>query len=126
MIIKSSKNGVELELSEPKDYSYCVALRGPNMWCRTSVYTLERRGDGLPEFFKELAANWKGFNGEKSWSSLETDFVIDCQADSLGHFALEISIADNREMRCENTIQLESGQLAKIAKKLDDFFRNNS
>jgi hypothetical protein len=31
-------------------------------------------GDRLPALFAELARDWRGFDGAKSWSSLEGEF----------------------------------------------------
>ena len=74
-------------------------------------------------FFEDLAENWKGFDGEKQWSSLEGEFSLICISDSLGHFALEVTIRDNEDTQyARKTIFIESGQLEKIALEVKNFF----
>lgn len=129
MIIKCSQNRGELEFSEREgliqstgsEY-FRVTIRSQHMWADTKVYSFDPFNYRLTKFFEELAENWKGFDGEKVWTSLEEEFKIVCTSDSLGHFALKVIISNNLGMCSINTIYIESGQLDNIAEEVRKFF----
>jgi hypothetical protein len=53
---------------------------------------VEEYGCSLPVFFRELAVSWRGFEGTKSYSSLEGQLTIDATHDGLGTVYCEVSI----------------------------------
>lgn len=130
MIIKCCKNDGELEFSEKEGLSrpdgkeyFRVAIRSQHLSSLTDVYAFDPFDSNLMRFFEDLAENWKGFDGEKSWSSLEGEFSLSCMSDSLGHFALEVTIRNIEDTRyARKTIYIESGQLEKIAGEVRNFF----
>jgi hypothetical protein len=129
VIIKCTKNEVELEFSEkeclrlPSGSEYFrVTIRSHNLSGFTKVYIFDPFDYGLTNFFKELAENWKGFEGEKIWESLEGEFKLVCTSDSLGHFEIKATIRNNLGTLSVKTIHVESGQLNKIAAEAKAFF----
>ena len=130
MLIKCCKNDGELEFSEKEGLTqsagqeyFRATIRSIHLFSFTDVYTFDPYDSNLVRFFEDLAGNWKGFGGEKEWSSLEGEFVLNCTSDSLGHFALEVIIRNNEDTRyARNTIYIESGQLEKIALEVRNFF----
>lgn len=93
----------------------------------TDVYAFDPFDVNLVRFFEDLAENWKGFDGEKKWSSLEGEFGLDCTSDNLGHFALEATIRNNEDTRyARKTIFIESGQLENISLEAKDFFNTKN
>ena len=130
MIIKCCKNSGELEFSEREGLNrpggqeyFRVAIRSSHLYSFTDVYIFDPFDSDLVRFFEGLAENWKGFDGQKEWHSLEGDFSLICTSDSLGHFALEITIRNVEDTRCaRKTIYIESGQLEKIAIENRNFF----
>ena len=134
MIIKSSENGSELEFSEKESLLrragqeyFLVSLRNNNLSASTKVYISDPYDAHLTLFFMELAKDWRGFDGEKVWNSLEGEFGLICMADRLGHFAIEATIRDAFDTwRVKNTIFVEAGQLAKIADDVKKFFDSSS
>lgn len=130
MIIKCCKNSGEIEFSEKENLrrpagqeSFRVAIKSNQLFSFTDVYAFDPFDSNLVSFFEDLAKNWKGFDGEKEWSSLEGEFNLSCTSDSLGHFALEVTIRDNMDTRyARKTIYIESGQLEKIALEAKGFF----
>lgn len=131
MIIKCCKSDGELEfswnegLNQPTGQEYfCVTIRSKHLFSFTDVYAFDPFDSNLMCFFEDLAANWKGFNGEKEWSSLEGEFSLNCTSDSLSHFALEVTIRNNEDTRyARKTVFIESGQLEKIALEARNFFK---
>lgn len=130
MIIKCCKSDGELEFSEREDLQrpdgqeyFRATIRSKHLFSFTDVYIFDPFDSNLVRFFENLAENWKGFEGEKEWSSLESEFSLNCTSDSLGHFALEVTIRNNEDTRyARKTIFIESGQLEKIALEARNFF----
>jgi len=130
MLIKCCKNGGEIEFSEKeglirsagREY-FRVTIRSTHLSSFTDVYAFDPFDSNLVRFFEDLAGNWKGFDGEKEWNSLEGEFSLICTSDSLGHFVLEVTIRNTEDTRCaRKTIYIESGQLEKIVFEVRDFF----
>ncbi len=130
MIIKCCKNGGELEFSEKEGLSksegrenFRVTIKSTHLTSFTDVYAFDPFNFNLVRFFEDLAKNWKGFDGEKEWSSLEGEFSLVCTSDNLGHFALEATIRNIEDTRCaRKTIYIEAGQLEKIILEARKFF----
>jgi hypothetical protein len=129
VIIKCSQNRGEIEFSEKEGLRrsdgseyFRVTIRSQHMWAYTQVYVYDAFDYDLPRFFGELAENWKGFAGERVWTSLEGEFKIVCTSDSLGHFALKSIIENDMETCSINTIYVEAGQLEEIASEVEKFF----
>jgi hypothetical protein len=72
----------------------------------------------LGEFFTSLAKDWKGWQGERTWATLEDEFQLTASSDSLGHVRLAYRIRPphtgfNWELR--GALELEAGQLESLA-----------
>ena len=84
---------------------------------------------GLTELFAELAANWKGWVGAKSWESVEGDFKLSCTCDSLGHVFVKVTLGSNfgspSEWHVESGLILEAGQLDAIVQDVKLFFTDD-
>ncbi len=130
MIIKCLEDG-ELEFSEKEGLRqsdgseyFHVAIKSKHLSAFAAVYAFDPYDSNLVGFFEDLAKNWKGFDGEKSWSSLEEEFSLVCTSDDLGHFSLEVTIRNNMDTwRAKKTIFIESGQLENIALEVKEFFK---
>jgi hypothetical protein len=48
--------------------------------------------DDLVEFLSDLADSWKGWEGEKSWSSLEDDLAITARFKGFGRVVLTVEL----------------------------------
>ena len=100
-----------------------VTIKSKHLSSFTDVYAFDPFGSNLVRFFEDLARNWKGFNSEKKWSSLEGEFSLNCSSDNLGHFALEATIRNNEDTSyARKTFFIESGQLEKVAQEARNFF----
>jgi Family of unknown function (DUF6228) len=67
-----------------------ATLVGSNLDATSSIYLYAPRG--LPAFFSELAADWRGWDGTREWISIEGDLHLVCYHDRLGHVAIEVSM----------------------------------
>lgn len=108
-----------------RDY-FCVEMTNPEysgavrVWAYTDAH-------GLADLFASIAENWKGWLGEKKWSSIEGEFSIIATSDKLGHISLVIEMHHDfgaTEPWClKATVVVDSGQLDAIAKEAKDFFK---
>jgi len=122
--IKSSRSKGELKLSEPNPpgsrypIEYLrVSLRDREIAASSSrVYIYEPFS--LAAFFDDLAACWKGWEGEKRWESVEQDFTLSITADGLGHVAMKVILKSGPyedDWCVQSVIHVDAGQLEEIA-----------
>lgn len=72
---------------------------------------------GLGDFFTGLAADWRGWTGERQWASLEDELRLRARADRTGHVYLDVRLQDGAPARwsVEASMVLEAGRLEKLA-----------
>jgi hypothetical protein len=100
-----------------------VHVSAPNLSARRQVYGYI--GTGLPELFESLAQNWRGWDGEKVWSSLEGEFSLSATADRLGHVRLGYRLCGDvggQTWELKGLLVLEAGQLDAIAREMRAFW----
>jgi hypothetical protein len=130
VIIKDSKSSDEFELSERENLQrtdgseyYRVTIRGNGLNASAQVYAFEPKGS-LEQFFKEIAASWRGWEGEKAWTSLEGELSLACTSDGLGHTTIEVTLhgvgAGGWSVR--DVFHVDAGQLEQIASDVKKFF----
>ena len=76
--------------------------------------------------FEEMAIEWRGWDREKSWGSLEGEFDLTETSDSTGHVTLLASVYSRTFPPCAKMIcefYIESGQLDKLNKQALEFFK---
>ena len=122
--IKSSRDTTRLIFTDVTDDSFEALLEGLNFSGRTTV-SLYMAGppSGL---FDEMARDWKGWKGTKTWAALEDELRIEASADSTGHVSLVVTIRDYNDptnWRLKATLDLEAGQLPELAKAVAKAFR---
>jgi hypothetical protein len=69
--------------------SFQVTLTFPG---GAATATVHEYGTVLPNFFRELADAWRGFDGVKSFASLEGELSIEAHHDGLGTVYCEVSL----------------------------------
>jgi hypothetical protein len=72
----------------------------------------------IGEFFLALAADWRGWQGERRWG--ETPLSLSATHDGLGHVAINVQVATNAyrepDWEARATIHLEAGRLDHVAR----------
>jgi hypothetical protein len=131
VIIKSSSNSIELQLSEQEGLSrpegseyYLVVLKAKNLIASAKIYAFEPHSE-LAQYFSDLAVHWKGWSGEKKWSSLEGEFTLSCKSDGQGHIAMEVKLKSRLyedDWSVITEINLDASQLEEIASNVKRFF----
>ncbi len=121
--IRSSERGACLLLRGYQS-SLLAEFEASGISAATQVYLLGGC-DGLDEFWHELADDWRGWEGTRSWRSLEGDLELSATSDRLGHVALEVRLDEGApyQWRMHGTIALEAGQLDSIATAARTFCR---
>ena len=104
---------------------YSVTITAPNF---KGTIQVDNSPYGITpaELFVEIAKDWKGFNGEKSWGSLEGEFDIEAKSDSTGHIIITASINTGFFPPCSKMVsefEIEAGQLESISNQMNEFFK---
>jgi len=125
-VIRSVKDGTTLtfrllDSARPKDEetSFEVTIEGPDVRARMIASTYYAGSPAL--LFRKIAQNWKGWEGESKWATLEGEFTMRATADSLGHVTLEVALRSDTyppEWKMNGLIHLEAGSLDSIARSV--------
>lgn len=86
-----------------------VRLAKDGLSAETWVYAHEGHGfDGLVAFFNQMGADWRGWVGERQWSSLESDLRLTAVHD--GHVRLNVVLEDSINWAVTAELTLDPGE----------------
>lgn len=132
MFIHGEVNGASIEISERDGLAkhdgseyYRITLREDDFEATRKVYAFDPTDNPLPKFFQTLASNWRGWDGQMKWTSLEGDFELSCLHDRVGHIATTARLHSNlggHGWTAEIRFDLPAGELEEIANELKRFF----
>jgi hypothetical protein len=75
------------------------------------------------KLFDEMADEWTGWNGQKTWSDLEQSVSIAATSDRIGHVSLRITLdGPDGESRLQVCLEFEAGQLQSMASAMVGLF----
>ena len=80
-------------VSEDKSFlseSFLVTVKNYEIQAETRASSY--RAASLTEFFRDIAENWRGWQGEKRWTTLEGELEFTATADKTGHVRLGFSL----------------------------------
>jgi len=122
--IRSSRGGRGLKFhSRSGDYFLAsVEGDGPQATVRVWGYT---DCDLLVDLFESIARDWRGWQGERTWKSIEGEFRIAVSSKSTGQvtFAVQLRHYDGEDdWRLSVPVFSEAGQLESIARHVAAFF----
>jgi hypothetical protein len=123
-IIKSSHGGRELRLGERKGDYFCATLSGDALSAAKVVYAYTD-GPLLASFFASIAKDWRGWDGERIWSAVESDFTVRASSDRLGHVRLDIELRSHEppdDWHISAPVFLDAGSLDTVAADAETFF----
>ena len=132
MLICGEANNACIELSEAdglrraggSEY-YRVTLRENKFEASARVYAFDPTDNGLPRFFDYLAADWRGWDGTRTWSSLEGEFELSCEHDRVGHVTTTAILHSNplgHGWSGQIRFNIPAGELEAIATGVTRFF----
>lgn len=71
----------------------------------------------MVKLFEGIAVNWKDWEGNKLGSTIESDLILTCTLDSLGHTFVRVCLLSHTyNWNVGTTIRLDAAQLDGIAK----------
>jgi hypothetical protein len=71
---------------------FTVELRDAGLEVDRTVFMLGYEWENLAAYFLELEESWKGWDGEKTWNSVEHDLAVAATSDSHGHCHFRIAV----------------------------------
>lgn len=77
--------------------------------------------------FDEIARDWMGWEGTKTWAALDDELRIEATADLTGHTMLVVTMCDSYDpanWSLMATLELEAGSLVELAKAVRQAFQN--
>jgi hypothetical protein len=99
-----------------------ATLRLPDLVASTRIYMYSPGGPGIAEYFEGLAADWRGWDGERVWNSIEGEFRHEARHNRVGYVALIVRLRkfawshnEGGDWEAAATIAIEPGHLAEIA-----------
>lgn len=123
--IKSVNTGAKLEFSDVRSEYFTVAFSSVFLSASHQVWVYTGDCKRLVGLFLDMAKNWTGWEGAKTWDAIEGDFSLSCTSDKLGHITLEVELAgrDPPELwSAKFNVEVEAGQLEKIASEMRTLF----
>ncbi len=88
------------------------------------VYAFSPHSRSLGRLFEEIAAEWRGWDGLKTWESLEGEFKIHCGNDRRGHVTIGVGLRSglyHLDWHVQFGVVIEAGQLGDLARRAGEF-----
>jgi hypothetical protein len=116
-----SKLTFRLEGHGPHETKFVVLLETPWLRCRAPATTYV---SGPPVgLFRDIAENWRGWEGEKGWSDLEGRVKLRATCDATGHVTITVVIVGpNYRDRAEADVIFDAGSLEAMSDSLASLF----
>lgn len=77
----------------------------------------------LADLFRDMAAQWMGWAGEKTWSDLESNVAFAATSDRTGHISLRVTLnGQDGDTQLRTCLMFEAGQLEDFAKDVATLF----
>jgi hypothetical protein len=91
-----------------------TSVRKP--WCEARALASSYVVGSPAVLFAEMAQEWRGWSGKKTWQDLEGRVSLAAESDSVGHVLLTVDLVGHDfEDRLRVVFQYEAGQLEDLA-----------
>jgi hypothetical protein len=124
LVLKSADSASTLTLSDIVGDRFTACYSSPEVTVSRRVWAYTDFGL-LVDLFQSMARDWKGWDGERTWGSIEGEFSISATADRLGHVSLSLGFTQNdasEPWSVSVQLNLEAGQLERIARHVTALF----
>jgi Family of unknown function (DUF6228) len=131
LLIPNASGGASLEFFErtPTDRQrslerFKVKISAHDLTAIALVYRVHG-GFSPASLFAQMAADWKGWQGEFTWESMENELSLRCEQDRAGHVSIRIATCSGpteEDWKVQATVMTEAGQLERIAVESSLFF----
>jgi hypothetical protein len=114
--IRSTDDDAELLLDSPDPETYRATLRANGLSATVAVY--HHGGDFIDRYFADLASSWRGWEGERSWESLEDALEFHASISKPGAVTLRVVLrnSDRFTWRITYDFAIENGSLDTLAR----------
>jgi hypothetical protein len=123
--LESSRDGGHLELRHRGPEWWEVTLTLPGLTATAKVDCFSYDGEHtLGVLFRRLSDDWRGWDGERTWASIEGGVDLAATHDGLGHVALRVRIRSrlyDDDWTANGVIWLDAGQLGRVAREVAAF-----
>ena len=78
---------------------------------------------GLPEFFAQMARDWRGWVDTREWEAFEGELRLSATMDRTGHISLVVELENGFGLKwtAKAILVLEAGQLDRLAAEAAEF-----
>jgi hypothetical protein len=109
-----------LRLVEPTPDTYIARLIAAELQAEAAVFHFG--GDYLDKFLADLATDWRGWKGEREWSSLEGTLALRASISAGGEVIIAVSITERHwTWAVSGNVHIENGRLDSIASDASTF-----
>lgn len=100
-------------------------IRTPHLTAAITLHELPDVGDfdQLGQLLAGFAADWRGWDGDRTWRSADADLVLVCTHDHVGRVDMTVTLRDIEEgWKLEDIdIVLEAGRLDALSREVQRF-----
>jgi hypothetical protein len=123
--LASSRDGGHLELRHRGPERWEAKLTLPGLTATAEVDSFSHNGEHtLGILFRRLSDDWRGWDGERTWTSIEGGLDLAASHDGLGHVALRVRVRSGLygdAWTARGVIWLDAGQLGRVAREVAAF-----
>lgn len=104
---------------------YSVRLLGDGLAAQALVLSLDAMGSGLLGFVEQLAADFRGWEGARTWQNADHDLTVEATWTTRGYVKLRWSITPSLHDRwtASAEVEVEAGaEMVALAQNLSAFF----
>ena len=104
--------------------SFVVHIQEPGLSATARVEN-SRAIQGPEIFFQDIAQDWRGWDGEKTWHSLDGELDLTATSDLRGHITIRVQLqptAGPEGWRVTSYAYAEAGQLDSLSRRVAQFF----
>jgi hypothetical protein len=101
--------------------SYQVSVISPGLTAKIRAEN-PPYGHSPVKLFEQMANDWDGWDGEKSWGAMEGEYNLVATSSKTGHITLSAELEIYNTWSTTAHVDIEAGQLETIAKKAKRFF----
>jgi hypothetical protein len=109
-------DGASLTLDAPMRDTYRATLHAPELTVAATIQHIG--GDFLGRFFQELARDWRGWEGARTWHSLEHQLSFEASHSKTGAIGLRVLLRDSSydAWQIRYDLGVENGDLDRLAR----------
>ena len=124
VVIKSADTAAQLVFSNIDGDYFTASYKSPDVFVSRRVWGYTDC-ELLVDLFLYMTKEWKGWDGEIKWVSIEQEFSVTCTSDQKGHIAVKLKFSQYEgaePWEAQVILNLESGLMEKASKDIKKFF----